>query len=34
MLKNIVVGKAAAGPINTSNSEIIAILTPLLGNFF
>ena len=28
ILRNIVVGKAAARPINTSNSKIVAILTP------
>ena len=28
MLRNIVAGKAAIGPLNTSNSKIIAILTP------
>ena len=28
MLRNIVAGKAAVGPLNTSNSEIIAVLTP------
>jgi len=29
MLKNTVAGKAAVGPINTSNSKIVAVLTPL-----
>ena len=28
MLRNIAAGKAAAGPANTSNSEIVAVLTP------
>ena len=28
MLRNIVVGKAAVGPLNTSNSEIVTVLTP------
>jgi len=28
MLRNIVAGKAAVGPINTSNSETVAVLTP------
>ena len=28
MLRNTVAGKAAIGPLNTSNSEIIAVLTP------
>ena len=28
MLRNIVAGKAAIGPLNTSNGEIIAVLTP------
>ena len=28
MLRNIVAGKAAIGPINTSNSKIVAVLTP------
>ena len=28
MPRNIVAGKAAIGPLNTSNSEIITILTP------
>ena len=28
MLRNIVAGKAAVGPLNTSNGEIIAVLTP------
>ena len=28
MLRNTVAGKAAAGPINTSNSKTVAILTP------
>jgi len=28
MLRNIVAGKAAIGPLNTSNSKIITILTP------
>jgi len=28
MLRNIVAGKAAAGPVNTSNSEIVTVLTP------
>ena len=28
MPRNIVASKAAAGPVNTSNSEIVAILTP------
>ena len=28
MLRNIVAGKAVAGPINTSNSKIVAIITP------
>ena len=28
MLRNIVTGKAAAGPLNTSNGEIITVLTP------
>ena len=28
MLRNIAAGKAAVGPLNTSNSKIIAVLTP------
>ena len=28
MLRNTVAGKAAVGPLNTSNSEIITVLTP------
>jgi len=28
MLRNTVAGKAATGPVNTSNSETVAILTP------
>jgi len=28
MPRNIVAGKAAVGPANTSNSEIVAVLTP------
>ena len=28
MLKNIIVSKAAIGPLNTLNSKIIAVLTP------
>ena len=28
MLKNTAAGKAAIGPLNTSNSKIITILTP------
>jgi hypothetical protein len=28
MPRNIVASKAAVGPLNTSNSEIIAVLTP------
>jgi hypothetical protein len=28
MLRNIAAGKAAAGPLNTSDEEIINILTP------
>ena len=28
MLRNIAASKAAAGPINTSNGEIVAVLTP------
>ena len=28
MPRNIVAGKAAAGPLNTSDSKIIAVLTP------
>ena len=28
MPRNIVAGKAAAGPLNTSDGEIIAVLTP------
>ena len=28
MLKNIIANKAAIGPLNTFNSEIIAVLTP------
>ena len=28
MLRNIAAGKAAIGPLNTFNSEIIAVLTP------
>ena len=28
MLRNIVAGKAAIGPLNTSNSKIIAVLIP------
>ena len=28
MLRNIAAGQAAIGPLNTSNSEIITILTP------
>ena len=28
MPRNIVAGKAAIGPINTSNSKIVAVLTP------
>jgi len=28
MLRNIAASKAAAGPANTFNSEIIAVLTP------
>jgi len=28
MLKNIVAGRAATGPTNTSNSEIVTILNP------
>ena len=28
MPRNTVAGKAAIGPVNTSNSEIVAVLTP------
>jgi len=28
MPRNIAAGKAAIGPANTSNSEIVAVLTP------
>ena len=28
MLRNTATGKAAIGPLNTSNSETIAVLTP------
>ena len=28
MLRNIIASKATIGPLNTSNSKIIAILTP------
>ena len=28
MLKNTVAGKATVGPLNTSNGETIAVLTP------
>jgi len=28
MLRNTVAGKAAVGPINTSNSKTVAVLTP------
>ena len=28
MLRNTAAGKAAIGPLNTSNSETIAVLTP------
>ena len=28
MLRNIAAGKAAVGPLNTSNSKTITILTP------
>jgi len=28
MLRNTAAGKAAVGPINTSNSKIVAVLTP------
>ena len=28
MLRNIVAGKAAVGPLNTSDGKIIAVLTP------
>jgi len=28
MPRNIVAGKAAIGPINTSNGETVAVLTP------
>ena len=28
MLRNIVAGKAAIGPVNTSNDKIVAISTP------
>ena len=28
MLRNITAGKAAAGPLNTSDSKTIAVLTP------
>ena len=28
MLRNIVAGKAAVGPANTSNGKIVAVLTP------
>ena len=28
MLRNIVAGKAAIGPVNTSNSKTVAVLTP------
>jgi len=28
MLRNIVAGKAAVGPINTFNSKTVAVLTP------
>jgi len=28
MLRNIAAGKAAVGPINTSNSKTVAVLTP------
>jgi len=28
MARNIAAGKAAVGPVNTSNSEIVAVLTP------
>ena len=28
MLRNTAAGKAAIGPVNTSNSKIVAVLTP------
>ena len=28
ILRNIVTSKAAVGPVNTSNSKIVAVLTP------
>ena len=28
MLRNAAVGKAAAGPVNTSDGKIVAVLTP------
>jgi hypothetical protein len=28
MLRNTVAGKAAVGPVNTSNSKTVAVLTP------
>jgi len=28
MLRNIAAGKAVVGPVNTSNGEIVAVLTP------
>ena len=28
MLRNIIAGKVAAGPLNTLDGEIIAVLTP------
>jgi len=28
MLRNTVAGKAAAGPVNTSNDKTVAVLTP------
>jgi hypothetical protein len=28
MLRNTVAGKAAVGPLNTSNNKIITVLTP------
>jgi len=28
MPRNTVAGKAAVGPVNTSNGEIVAVLTP------
>ena len=28
MLRNTITGKAAIGPLNTSNSKIIIVLTP------